>query len=149
MTNAVDPNNEDLFDGFENGSHHLYVVCEPNWRPYDSGDARYLELDFHVSDWEALFWDVLGCPKFDLNESSERNREMFQQAIPEYPMLSRIWDNYEDYVFTPEEIEKLRNECLQIKAGVAEANAARALRKLIYACDEASKAGCNLMFVCD
>jgi len=27
--------------------------------------------------------------------------------------------------------------------------AVRALRKLIYGCDEAIKAGCSLMFVCD
>jgi hypothetical protein len=144
-----DSDNADLFDGFGNGSHHLWVVCDPNWRPYDAGNAWYLELDFHVSDWKALFWDVLHCPEFDLNESREKNRELFSQSIPEYPMLGQIWDNYEDYVFTPEEIVKLRNECLKLKAEVTEPEAVKALRKLIYACDEASKAGCNLMFVCD
>jgi hypothetical protein len=82
-----DSNNADLFDGFGNGSHHLWVVCDPNWHPYDSGDARYLELDFHRSDWEALFFDALGCPQFDWNESHERNYEIFRQSIPQYPML--------------------------------------------------------------
>ena len=141
--------NADLFDGFGNGSHHLWVVCDPDWRPYDKGNAWYLELDFHRSDWYALSIDELHCPECDLNETRERNYEIFRRSIPEYPMLGRIWDNYDDYIFTPEEIGKLRDECLKLKVGISEPNAVKALRKLVYACDEASKAGCNLMFVCD
>jgi hypothetical protein len=153
---VIDPSNADLFDGFGNGSLHLYVVCTPNWQPYEEGDARYLNLDFHFSDWEALFYGALNGARGDeyivgedINEYEERNRKKFQQSIPEYPMLVRIFDMYEDYVFTHEEIIKLRNECLKLKSELTEPNAVRALRKLIYACDEASEVGWALMFVCD
>lgn len=155
----IDPDNADLFDGFGNGSLHLYVVCTPDWKPYRNGNVRYLELDFHDSDWEALLWKELragevhyeeyGRPDEDYEKIVERNRKRFQQSISEYPMLARIYDMYEDYLYTPEEITKLRDECLLLKLNLTESNAVKALRKLIYACDEASKAGCNLMFVCD
>ncbi|MDQ3686554.1 MAG: hypothetical protein M3430_13280 [Acidobacteriota bacterium] len=144
-----DSDNADLFDGFGNGSHHLWVVCDPDWRPYDAGNAWYLELDFHSRDWNALFKDELHCPDYDSNETRERNYEIFRQSLPNYPMLGRIWDNYMDYRFTPEQIVMLRSECLKLKAGVCDMEVLKALRKLIYACGEASRTGCSLIFVCD
>lgn len=145
----LDAQNSDLFDGFRNGSHHLWIVCEPNWRPYDGGDARYLELDFHTSDWEALFRDMLGCPEYDRNETQERNRELFRQSVADFPMLSEIFDQYEDYSYDGRAIERLRNECRLLQSRATDAKANKALRKLIYACDEAISAGCALMLVCD
>ena len=96
MTKVIDPNNADLFDGYGNGSLHLYVVCTPDWKPYQNGDASYLELDFHFSDWEALSWKALKAGEIpyeeyiygeDNSEIVERNRNKFQQSISEYPML--------------------------------------------------------------
>lgn len=148
MKEVIDPNDADLFDGFGNGSLHLYVVCTPDWEPYQNGDARYLGLDFHASDWEALLWKALKAGEIhyqeyvygeDNSEIEERNRKKFQQSILEYPMLARIYDMYEDYLFSPEEITKLRNECLHLKTKLTEPDAVKALRKLIYACDEATK----------
>ena len=100
MTIEVSPENEDLFDGFGNGSLHLYLVRDPeNRHGEDRSDAFYIELDFHFSDWEALFIDVLHFPGWDkyvegddVNELHERNRKKFEQTIPEYPMLARIFD---------------------------------------------------------
>lgn len=68
----------DLFDGFGNGSLHFEI-----------GLYRYIELDFHYRDWEALFIETLGCPTYepcqpgeDPMECHERNRCQFQAAIP-------------------------------------------------------------------
>lgn len=69
----------------------------------------------------------------DVNEHCERNRRLFQQSIPNYPMLGRIFDMYEDYVFTPEEVERLREECLRVKSFTSNPAADLGLRKLIYA----------------
>lgn len=158
MTQAIEPNDADLFDGFGNGSLHLYVVCTPGWKPYQDGNVHYLDLDFHGNDWEALLWNALGAGETkydeyvegeDIVEFHERNRKKFQQSVPDYPMLARIYDMYEDYLYTPEEITELRSECLRLKTKLTEPNAVKALRKLIYACNEVSKTGCNLMFVCD
>ncbi len=76
----------------------------------------------------------------------EENRRTFQKVALEYPMLSRIDDMYEDYVFTPEEVKKLREECLKVKSIASNPSADLALRKLIYACDEALKDNFHLMF---
>src|SRR5918997_755032 len=105
MRIEVDAENADLFDGFGNGSLHLYFVRDPErWQGEERDDAYYIELDFHGSDWEALFIDVLHFPGWDkyvegddVNELHERNRKKFEQTIPEYPMLGRIFDMYEDY----------------------------------------------------
>lgn len=157
MKLEIDPENVDLFDGFGNGSLHLHFVRDPeNWHGEERRDAFYIELDFHPGDWEALFFDVLHFPgrdKYvegdDINELNERNRKKFEQAIPEYPMLARIFDMYEDYQFTPDELPRLREECLSVKSKTSNPQASRALRKLIFASDEASKRGFYLLFICD
>src|SRR5215510_7845977 len=101
MTQVIDPEDADLFDDFGNGSLHLYAVSAPGWIPYQEGDACYLNLDFHYTDWEALLWNALLDGKFkydeyvkgeNVNEHQERNRKKFQQSIPDYPMLARIFD---------------------------------------------------------
>lgn len=157
MKIEVSPENDDLFDGFENGSLHVYLVRDPeDWRGELREDAFYMELDFHGSDWDALFIDEFHFPGWDryvegedINELHERNRKKFEQTIPQYPMLARIFDLYEDYRFTPEEIQRLREECLDAKSKVSNPGAIKALRKLTFACEEASKRGFNLMFICD
>ena len=157
MKIEIKPENEDLFDGFRNGSLHLYFVRNPeNWHGEDRKDTFYIELDFHFSDWEVLFIDVLHFPGWDkyvegddVNELHERNRKKFEQTIPDYPKLARIFDMYEDYQFTPEELPQLREECLSVKSKTSSLQAIKALRKLIYACNEASKQGFHLLFICD
>ena len=151
------PENADLFDGFGNGSLHLYFVRNPeNWHGEDRGDAFYTELDFHARDWDALFIDVLHFPGWDeyaegddIDELHERNRKKFELTIPAYPKLARLFDMYEDYQFKPEELPLLREECLVVQSTTSNAAALKALRKLIFACDEAARRGCHLLFICD
>ena len=148
--------NSDLFDGFGNGSLHMYVVCTPDWKPYREGDARYLELDFHFNDWEALFFDALDAHRWDPYEEgedivfyTERNRRKFHESLPEFPLLRRIYDMYEDYVYRPHEAALLHQECSVLRKRFDIPAADKALRKLIYGCDKALEAKCDLMFVCD
>ena len=155
---SSDPqDNSDLFDGFGNGSLHLYVVCAPGWKPYDSGDARYLDLDFHVTDWEALFLGFLNVPApwvpyvegEAVTEHHEKSRKNFHESLPDFPMLRRIFDMYEDYRFDVTEVEALRQECATLMSRTPDPAANIALRKLLYGCDNALHAQCDLMFVCD
>jgi hypothetical protein len=113
-------------------------------------------LDFHFRDWEALFIGILKVPDCDryvegddINELHERNRKKFDKSIPDCPMLSRLFDMYEDYEFSPEELPKLREECEMLKSRATNAEGLKALRKLILAADEGSQRGFHLMFVCD
>jgi hypothetical protein len=157
MKDEINPENAGLFDGFRNGSLHMYLVRDPkNWHGESLEDGFYMDLDFHYSDWEALYIDVLHFPGWDgyvegddINELQERNRKKFEQTIPEYPKLARIFDMYEDYEFTPEEIPQLHEESLRVKSKTSNPKAIKALRKLIFACDEASKRGFSLLFICD
>ncbi|MEO6334827.1 MAG: hypothetical protein ABIO91_07565, partial [Pyrinomonadaceae bacterium] len=70
-------------------------------------------------------------------------------SIPEFPTLRTIYDMYEDYRFDSQGVQDLRSECIRLKSRISDAGAMAALRKLIYGCDEAIKAKCDLMFVCD
>lgn len=148
--------NSDLFDGFGNGSLHMYVVCTPGWKPYDPGNVRYLDLDFHFSDWEALFLKALGAHEWQLLPDGDypedydwQQRKKFYESLPNFPRLRTIYDMYEDYIFDVSQAHELRNECAQLKERLTDEPALRAVRKLIYGCDRAIEAQCNLMFVCD
>jgi hypothetical protein len=151
-----DMENADLFDGFGNGSLHMYVVCSPGWEPYKEGDARYLDLDFHYADWEALFMKALGAHAWQLlpdgnypENYDEQQRIKFHESIPEFPHLRTIYDMYEDYSFDIEEAQELRDECTRLKKRLNDELAIKAVRKIIYGCNQAIEAKCNLMFVCD
>jgi hypothetical protein len=147
MRSEIDPENADLFDGRENGSLHIYLarVLDPQ-----SEDAVDLRLDFHAGDWWALFVNVLHVPTSDwIDLPREGQRIEFRQALAEYPMLAQIWDIYDDAGYLPEELPQLRSECLQVKSETTEPEAVKALRKLIYACDEATKRGFGLLLVGD
>src|ERR1043165_28972 len=155
MSGFSETDETDIFSGCGNGTLDIAVVQNPDSWNEGAGD-RYIGVCFNDGDWGSIFRDVLHCSEGqpyvqgeDINEYGERNRRLFQQSIPDYPMLSRIFDMYEDYVFTPEEVEMLREECLKEKSFAATAAADLGLRKLIYACHEASKEGRSLMFVCD
>ena len=147
----------DIFDGFGNGSLHIYLADSSYTFGYPAtGEAYYIKLDFHFSDWEALFSVALGCPEYDQhvegedsNECQERNRRRFQQSLPEQQMLSRIFDMYEDYLFSTEEVAQLREECSKLMGVVVHPPAVKALRKLIFACNKASQENRQLLFICD
>jgi hypothetical protein len=148
-------NNSDIEDlkGATNGMLHIFVVRDAKrWRE----DGRFLEIGFGPYDWESLFLDVLNCPAIESRaegesyvEHLERYRKKFQHAIPNYPMLGRIWDIYEDVSYTPGEVKQLHEECLRVKTYTSHPDALRALRKLIFACDEALKVGQGLFLASD
>lgn len=117
---------------------------------------RDIGRGFGIVEWGALFFDVLHCPEPEtpiegenINTRYERRRIKFQQAIPEYPMLGRIWDIYHDASYKSEEVEQLRAECLKIQASTNELRALRGLRELILACDEALKVKRGVILLSD
>jgi hypothetical protein len=168
MNPEIDPEITDLFDGRGNGSLHIHLARDPErWHGAESEDSVDMRLDFHPDDWVALFVDVLHVPvpnEDDLQQLNERSRyverdevivlrewrrDMFREATSQYPMLGRIWDMYEDAVFRPEELPQLRDECLKLKSETTQPEPLKALRKLLYACDEATKRGFSLMLISD
>jgi hypothetical protein len=152
MTVAVENPAPDIFEGCGNGTLHTYVVRVPeNWNA-DSGD-RHIPVCLNEVDWQAIFFKRLHCPERDAyvpgedtNDWLNRNRRLFERSIPDYPMLGRIFDMYEDYTFTPNEAALLRDECLRAKASSSEPSADVALRKIIYCCNIASAENRHLVF---
>ena len=123
-----------------------------------SGGDRYLDLRLNGNEWEALFLNVLECPDVDevtllpnedTTEWQMRYARKFNQAIPTYPMLGRMWDMFIYVSYNPDEIDRLRHECLKIQSTTSNEEAQAALTKLLAACDEASKLGFGLLFVPD
>ncbi len=146
----------DIFGGCGNGVLDLSIAEDPkNWG--QNPNDYHLKVCINYDDLDSIH-DVF-APGIIKSENYERgvnyqkvveeNRNILQKFALKYPMLGRIEDMYEDYVFTPDEVEKLREECLLLKAAETDSTADLALRKLIYACDEALKENSYLMFSSD
>jgi hypothetical protein len=141
-----------IFEGCGNGTLHIYVVRDPaNWNA-NAGD-RHIPVCLNGGDWQSIFFKRLHCPESepyvrgeDTNDWLNRNRRLFERSIPDYPMLGRIFDMYEDYTFTPNEVVLLRDECVRARALSSESSADVALRKIIYCCDVASAESRHLVF---
>lgn len=139
------------------GRLSIYLVSDPTeWHGgVDRGD-RYLQLYLDGPEWEALFFDTLGCPEPEPyiegenpEEADNRLRVKFQQAIPQYPMLSRLWDPYRHAGYNLDQVKRLRDECLKIQSDANNSWASAALGKLIQACEEAIMNRQGLFFVAD
>jgi hypothetical protein len=137
--------------GIMNGRQQLMLKRDfaAEWQ---EGTDRRLPIFFDGPEWSALFLDVLGynggtpfVPGDDITEWTKRHQVEFQESIPNYPMLARIWDTFIDVEYAPEEIAALKNECLRVKATTSNVKAVEGLNKLIFACDEATKSSLGLL----
>ena len=115
-------------------------------------------ININGYEWAALFYDVLHCPTGENNQFTPgdnlsewllKRKLEFQQAIPNYPMLSRIWDIYVGASYESLEVEQLRQECLNLQSSTTNVQALKALSKLILNCDEALKADKGLVLAGD
>jgi hypothetical protein len=135
--------------GLAVGSLSICVAPDPNdWNDTQSKDSQWLNLTFSGSEWDAIFHETLGVPRNV--EGKERRLELifqrFNQAIPDYPMLGRIYDLYIDISYKREEIKILREECLKVQNIAINPQAMEGISKLIFACDEALKLNSGLFF---
>jgi len=135
----------DIYRGCGNGILDLSLAKNPD--EYDPKTDRALKICINDDDLFAIQDAVVpGRIDYqnlqnnaDYEKASENNQRIFRKFALLYPMLGRIDDMYKDYVFTPDEIQTLRAECLKLKSANQNAAADLALRKFIYAVDEAFK----------
>lgn len=144
----------DIFIGCGNGVLDLSLAKDPN--KYNENTDRRLKVCINDDDLEAVSLAVFsaesGKPYDDAEHILKKrndNRNLFQKLFPAYPMLGRINYIYEDVIFNPEEVKKLREECLKLQTSKSDSAAGLGLRKLIYACDEALKENFYLIFSAD
>ncbi len=134
-----------------------FILMRHRGRNWNQLTHRHLEVFLGGPDWASIFYDALRCPRAsnvltvrtDEVELAETRKLKFQQAIPEYPLLGRIWDMYTDVKYEAKEIDQLRNECFRVKASTTSDRAIKSLDKLIYACDEALGSGLGLFLASD
>ena len=143
------------------GGLAIFAMREPTFVSFAgglSGKDRYLDLRLNGDEWMALYRQVLRCPdagqvpRLPNEETAEWHRRYsgaFQQAIPAYPMLGRIYDVFSYVSYAPEELEQLSVECVKLQATTSNEKARAALAKLIAACNEASTLRAGLLFVPD
>lgn len=143
------------------GGLAIFAMREPTFMTFSrgmSGIDRYLDLRLNGDEWVALYRQVLRCPDAgqvprlpneDLAEWHKRYSAKFQQAIPTYPMLGRIYDLFSYISYAPDEIEQLSVECVKLEATTSNEKARSALAKVFAACNEASKLRVGLLFVPD
>lgn len=149
---SVPPENPapDIFEGCNNGTLHIYVVHNPGtWNA--AAGYQHIPVCLTEDDWQAIFINHLHCAEREPYVPGEddwlnRNRQLFERSIPEYPMLGRIFDMYEEYVFPPNEVAPLRDECVRARTSSADPATDLALRKIIYCCGVASAGNYHLVF---
>ncbi len=124
------------------GLDFMLMRDENNW---NAETDKHTDGALSYTGWESLFFKVLGCPDSEYiegesrDEFHERWRRNFQAAIPEYPMLAKITDFYQDVWYDLEEIAQLRDECIQVRSKTNDEDALEGLNGLIAACDAAEK----------
>jgi hypothetical protein len=134
--------NDEVLDIGETGTHLIYLLGLSDM----SGHSRktYTGSDLQGDEWAALFYGLLGCPEpsdypydsgEDVERYEERYRELFKNAIPDYPMLARIWDMYSDVRYQSDDIKALQTECMRALSISRDEKASQWLSKLLTACD--------------
>jgi len=139
------------------GNLHIHVVRDPKQWDYRTNEIDHYRDDFNGLEWIALFKDVLKCPMgteiTTTNHailSDERPYQLkFVEALPDYPMLARMWNTFEDVIYESKEIPKLRDECLRVSSITANQQALFGLNKLLQACDEAIANQAGIYMSCD
>lgn len=154
MTVSLDSNETDIFSGCGNGTLTLAICQDP--QIYNPNTDIGLNVCINDDDLEAISLDIFqsstGKPYEGVDNilvGRNRNRKLFQESFPAYPMLSKINYMYEDALFNPQEVKTLREECIQLKTITTNSKADLAFRKLIYACDKAIEVGFYLDLSCD
>jgi hypothetical protein len=145
---------EDLPEIGETGKHLIYSSDSSR----EHKTRTYLGIALPGEEWAALFYEVLGCPDpgeypyspgEDVDQYEDRYKKVFQDSIPSYQMLSRIWDMYTDVEYQPDEINQLQAECLRAKLITSNPMATQWLAKLLRACDAALQSGLGLFLASD
>lgn len=144
----------DIFSGCGNGTLDLSLKKNPD--VYNEKTNRHLQICINDEDIEAILDTVVSGRKTFENLDHEEfqkavayNKKLYGKFASQYPFLGRVNDMYEDYSFSPEELPKLREECLKLLNQTHSKTANIALRKFLYACDKAIEGDFYLMFYCD
>ena len=125
-----------------------------NWD--ESQGDHHLDFDFNGKDFNALqtFLDIKLSPAekgADFGDNLEQAKNAYISAAKKkgYEMLGRFWFYWDNVVFLPSEIARLRRECFKVKVKSQDADLMTAIDKILTACDDALETGSGIFFGCD
>ena len=143
----------DIFAGCGNGTLTVSVAKDPkNWGQHL--DDHHLKVCINYDDLDSIR-EVFapGIIKLENHKESadrqkilEQNKKILEKFALDYPIISRVEDMYEDYIFSPVEVKRLREECLKMQNSKPDSATDLALRKFIYICDKALEVNSSLIF---
>lgn len=149
-------NDTDIFSGCGNGTldvniQHDLDPSSGNWD--ESKGDRHLHICINDDDLLSIetemFHFVVGIPS-EVEDYVYKNwKDKAAQVIAAFPMLNRFDGMYADVLYEAHEVSSLREECVKLKTFTINKSADLGLRKLIYCCDEAIKAGIGIAMWCD
>ena len=122
----------------------------------NEADREYegTDVSFAIEEW-AAFFDELEVPTppymygDDMAEHLRRAKEMFQAALSDFPMLSRMEDYYSDAEYNSQEVHQLLNECNSVLPKLTNPDAITFANGLISGCKEAIKSNSGLSLGAD
>jgi len=143
-------------DSVQGGGGLDFIVRKDPSQLNETTDHR-LGFALRSVEWSSLFFDVLGCPLAepfvqgdDIHRWTENRKTRFEGAIPQYPLLARMWDPFQHVWYSPDEIIALKHECeMAAQLDSNTRSSKQGLRKLETACDEALSAGLGLYLLSD
>src|SRR5687768_3014148 len=103
---------------------NICIVGNPSLGLGEDERDRFTGKSISWDGWSDLFYDFLKVPPpvdYAAGESfsnyEARNRTSFSQFVSGmgFPLLARINDIYDDFVFRSDEIKELRNECITLQ----------------------------------
>lgn len=121
-----------------------------------SPDDRSVEFRITYQEWLAIYFDALGIDKSGYDEVAAKRAALGQpksflteldEEIPDFPMLSRIQGPFHDAVFEADEVNALRQECLQVQTKTSNPLALEGMRKLLLICDRAQSLGLSVYLI--
>jgi hypothetical protein len=154
---------QDLRDFVDEGMHVTWLVRDPTAFALSPGPTserdRRLSFGLNYEEWLALYFDVLRVNREGFRVAAGRAADKSRVSISEfdsddaalknYPMLSRISGVLDDAVFESEEVDRLRQECLQVRANTSNVAALSGLDKLLLICAWAKKLDLNIYLMAD
>lgn len=143
---------QDVFGKYANGTLDLMLQTEAG---LDGTFGENLNISVDSSNFEAIRAEVLLSKEIEVDTSEiglekiEFRLRLFHENFPQFKWFGKYYDDYEDYFFSPSEVQEFLAECQKMQSLVNSETAILTLRKLTYAFNQALEKNLYLGFICD
>lgn len=145
---------QNIFGKYSDGTLDLCLQTQPSsdYKTVVEG----LNISVDSSNFEIIRGEVLLTKEIIINpnevdsmEKIEYKLNLFKKNFPQFKWFGKYYDNYEDYFFSPVEVQEFLSECQELEYLVTSEIAFLTLRKLTYSLNQAIEKNLYLGFICD